>query len=418
MQSRTTRGRILSRRLALLTQQYPPEPAAAGLLAADLARGLVEQGLQVTVYTAQPSYSVRTRRDRSEIEDGVKIRRVVSMRGDRHRAISRLLSAGSFCLSVLGRLLFSRRSSLLVLSNPPMLFWVAWVLNRLRGFPYTLLIHDVYPDVAIRLGVLSEKGIAARLWRALNRCAYEHARAIIVLGERMRETLAEHPGVDREKLVVIHNWADPSWIHPLEKGENPFVHEQGLSEKLVVLYSGNMGRHHDLETLIEAADRCREMPDVLFLFIGDGAKKGALMARARERELGNVRFLPYQPLDRLPYTIPAADIGVVTLERGVESLCVPSKLYTYLAAGAATLGLVGQGSEVADVIEEFDCGFRVDQMDVASVVEAIERWASQPDLLEYHKRNARRALEERFTRSQALKRYTEVLIPLHKDGCR
>jgi glycosyltransferase involved in cell wall biosynthesis len=294
-----------------------------------------------------------------------------------------------------------------------MLFWVAWVLNRMRGFPYTLLIHDVYPDVAIRLGILSEKGIAARLWRLLNRCAYKRARAIIVLSERMREALAEHPGVDREKLVVIHNWVDPAWIHPLDKGENPFVHEQGLSEKLVVLYSGNMGRHHDLETLIEAADRCRERPDVLFLFIGDGAKKGALVARARERGLDNVRFLPYQPLDRLPYTIPAADIGVVTLERGVEGLCVPSKLYTYLAAGVAILGLVARGSEVDDTIGEFDCGFRVDQMDVTSVVEALERWASQPALLKRHKRNARRALEERYTRSQALQRYIEVLSLTH-----
>lgn len=413
MQSRTTRELILSRRLALLTQQYIPEPAASGQLVADLAKGLVEQGLQVTVYTAQPSYSVRTRRDRNEIEDGVQVRRVISVRADRHRTMSRLLSAGSFCLSVLGRLAFSRRSSLLVFSNPPMLFWVAWVLNRIRGFPYTLVIHDVYPDVAIRLGFLSEKGIAARLWRLLNRCAYKHARAIIVLSERMREVLAEHPGVNREKLVVIHNWADPSWIRPLDKGENPFVHEQGLSEKLVVLYSGNMGRHHDLETLIEAADRCRERPEVLFLFIGDGAKKGALMARAKERGLGNVRFLLYQPLDRLPYTIPAADIGVVTLERGVEELSVPSKLYAYLAAGVAILGVVGQDSTVADVIEEFDCGFRVDQMDVTSVVEALERWASQPALLDRHKRNARRALEERFTRSQALRRYIEAMSLTH-----
>ena len=73
------------------------------------------------------------------------------------------------------------------------------------------------------------------------------------------------------------------------------------------------------------------------------------------------------------------------------------------------LGLVGRGSAVADVIEEFDCGFRVDQMDVTSAVEALERWASQPDLLERHRRNARRALEERFTRAQALRRYIEVL---------
>lgn len=400
---------LTSRRIALLTQHYPPEPAATGQLAADLARGLADRKVSVTVYTAQPSYGGRARHERSRLVDGVYVQRVFSFRGNRHHMSTRLLSAGSYCLSVFWRLLFARRSTLVVLSNPPILPWAAWAISVVRRFPYMLVVHDVYPDAAIRLDVLSERGFPTRVWRFLNRLTYGRAAAIVVLGERMREVVAEQPGVDSRKLSVVHNWADPLWIRPLEKGDNPFVREHDLLGKLVVLYAGNMGRHHDLETILETAERCRDEPNIVFLFVGDGAKKASLMAGARERGLGNVEFLPYEPREQLPYMIPAADIGVVSLERGLEGLCVPSKLYTYLAAGVAILGLVGPGSEVAQVLEEYECGFRVDQTDITASVAAVRQWANDPATLERHQRNARSALEMAFSRGEALRRYREIL---------
>ncbi|MFC2106173.1 glycosyltransferase family 4 protein [Candidatus Bipolaricaulota bacterium] len=395
-----------------MTQHYRPETAATGQLLTDLSTGLAREGFRVTVYAAQPSYGTRVRQPRREVRDDVHIRRVFSTRLGRHRAVFRLADAGTFCVSLIFRLLFMRRMPLLIVSNPPFLMWVGWMLSLLRGYPYTLLIHDVYPDVAIRLGVVAENGVAVQLWRWLNEKAYRRSKRIITLGERMEERLAQHRGVAQEKMRVIHNWADSCFIRPLPKCENPFVQEQGLSGKLVVLYSGNMGRSHDLETLVEAANRLRDNREILFLFIGDGAKKGKLVDRARELDLPNVRFLPYQPVDRLPYTIPTGDIGVVTLEQGTEGLSVPSKLYTYLAAGSAVLALLGEGSEVADIVEQFDCGVRVTQGDVEGVVRSLERWCEDRCLLDGQKANARECLMEMFTRQRAIKQYVELLEDL------
>ena len=212
-----------------------------------------------------------------------------------------------------------------------------------------------------------------------------------------------------EKVHVIHNWADPSFIRPLARCENPFVREQGLSGKLVVLYAGNMGRFHDLETLLEAAVRLEAREEVVFLFIGGGAKKKRLISYASQKHLKNIQFLPYQPADDLPRTITAGDVGVVSLERGTEGLCVPSKLYTYMAGGLAILALTGPESEVADIVERHECGARASQGDVDRVVSLLELWLEDPELLEEHKSRSRQCLVDEFARGHAVRRYADLL---------
>jgi len=225
----------------------------------------------------------------------------------------------------------------------------------------------------------------------------------------MRQVVEQRIENSATPVEVIHNWADGQFIVPRSKEENWFAQKYGLVGKTVVLYSGNMGLFHDLETIIEAADRLQGLEDLVFLFIGGGGKKEKLVQMAKQRGLKNVKFLPYQPRDHLPYSLTAGDIGVVTLERGVEGFCVPSKLYSYLAAGQAILALVGKDSEVADIIEKFECGIRIDQGDIEGVVNALARWRNDLSLLERMKRNARNCFEQHFTKDQAIARYHEIL---------
>lgn len=399
----------MAREIKILTQHYHPETAATAQLLTDLADGLQERGFEVSVCTVQPSYGVREDLPRREIANGVLVRRVFSTRLGRYRVVLRLVDAGTFCASVVCRLLLARRTHLLIVSNPPFLMWVGWLLSVLRRYRYTLLVHDVYPDVAVRLGFLEEHGLVVWGWRVLNRLAYRRAQRIIALGERMRDQLLLQAGVESEKLAVIHNWAKPTAIRPRPKDENPFAQEQMITDKLVVLYSGNMGRFHDLETIIEAAERLRDRKDIVFLFIGDGAKREKLVAQAKELALDNVRFLPYQPVDRLALTIPSGDIGVVTLESGTEGLCVPSKLYSYLSGGIAILALLGEGSEVADIVDRWDCGVRVAQGDVSGVVRCIDRWDKDREFLKRQGMNARKCLESQFAMARAVDQYAELL---------
>jgi len=403
----------VAERLVLLTQYFYPEMAATAQLLTDLAVELTKRNMAIAAYAAQPTYHYRDRLSSREIYQGVHIRRLFSTRFGKRSQFGRLADGLSFCLAVFFCLSFSRdRAPLLIVSNPPFLGWVGWLAGVLLRRKYVLLVHDVYPDVAIRLGYLKERGLVARIWRALNRRMYSRAAAVIVLGERVKQVVEQHIENSATPVEVIHNWADGQFIMPRCKEENWFAQEHGLTGKTVVLYSGNLGLFHDLETLIEAAERLKMRDDIVFLFIGEGGKKEKLMQMAQERGLENVKFLPYQPREYLPYSLTAGDISVVTLERGTEGLCTPSKLYAYLAAGQAILALVGENSEIADILEECGCGLRVDQGDITGAVDALKRWLNEPALLEKMKASARRCFERRFTLEQAVDRYYEILSRL------
>jgi glycosyltransferase involved in cell wall biosynthesis len=284
------------------------------------------------------------------------------------------------------------------------------MVRVLRRRKYVVLVHDVYPNVAVKLGYVKEGGIIAAVWGALNRIAYRQASAVIVLGSGMQHEVEKEIGERGPPVHIIHNWADGELLVPRSKGDNWFAARYKMQEKLVLLYSGNIGLAHDMETIIEATACLREYSSQLrVLFIGEGAKKAKLMSLVEQRGLTNVHFLPPVPYEQLPYSIAAGDIGLVTLEKGLEGLCEPSKVYGYLAVGLAILGLTGELSEVAEIIQRHECGYRVDQGDVEGVVKALIRWLDNPAELQQMKTNARRCFQKYYEKRHAIAKYLEVL---------
>lgn len=395
--------------ITILSQFFYPDTASTSQLLTELAVDLEQDGLEVSAYTAQPSYHRRKKCPGKETYRGVRIYRLFSTQFSKDRLPGRLLNGLTFSATVLARLLFSRRRHvLLVTTNPPFIPWVAWLIQLLRRHKYIVLVYDVYPDVAVRLGYMGEGSLVARVWKWLNRRAYGRASAVIVLGEQMRRVI-ESSSAQLPPVHVIHSWADGSQIRPVAKKLNPFVKRHGLEEKLVVLYSGNLGQAHELETLVEAAERLKDLHELVILFIGEGAKKAKLMAIVEEHHLSNVLFLPPVPYEELPYSLTAGDVGVVTLERGVEGLCEPSKLYGYLAAGLAILALVGENSEVAAIVKKHRCGYRLDQGDVDGFVKMMRHWLANREELEEMKRRARECFERYYDRRIAVAKYLDII---------
>ncbi len=399
-------------KVILVGQYFHPEFSGTAQVLTDLAIGLGSRGMDVEVITGQPTYQRSSWLPHREQYAGVDIERLPLPYLGRTTIAGRAASAFLFLLISLLRLIFSRTPSiLLIVTNPPILPLAGWVLKKLRRQKYVCLVQDLYPDIPVRLGYLTDGSLVTRLWEKMNERVYRDADVIVVLGTRMAERMREKlkfPSNGRH-LAVIHNWADPDFIVPLNKEDNWFSREQGLTGKLVVQYSGNIGLFHDVETILEAAKRMRSEERILFLFIGAGGKQQKVSEFIRLWDLRNVRMLPYQPWEYLPYSLTCGDISAVTLTKGLEGLCVPGKLYTSLAAGQAILAVVGQHCEVAEIIEECGCGFRVDQGDVEGAVEALKRWSREPQLLAQMKRNARRCFEERFTRTKAVQEYYFIL---------
>jgi len=398
----------------LLSEYFHPEPASTAQLMSQLAVGLQERDFSVEAYTAQPTYQGQARKKlpAEESHRGVDIHRISATQFDKSRFPLRVLNWLTYCVPLLFRLLFAPGRSPrinLIVSTPPVLPFVGWLLYWFRGEPFVVIEYDVYPDIAIRLGVVSEGSPVARIWDALNRFVLRRAAGIVALDDNMKELLEEKLGSKRAGSIrVIPNWEDPDFIKPVDKRENDFARRHGYDETLTLLYSGNHGLHHDLETVVEAADLLGDRP-VRFVFIGEGAKKTQLRERVEAKGLSNVDFHPYQPLERLPETLTCADVSIVSEDGRLRGVCVSCKIYSSLAAGQALLGISSPGSEIDRVISASGAGYSIRAGRPREFAEHVEHWLEDPEELLDMGIRARDYFLKHYTLRHGVDRYASFL---------
>jgi colanic acid biosynthesis glycosyl transferase WcaI len=219
----------------------------------------------------------------------------------------------------------------------------------------------------------------------------------------MKRRLVEGKGASPERITVIHNWADSGLLSPGPK-DNPFSREHGLHDRFVVLHAGNIGLSQNLDSVLDVASELRE---ITFLFIGDGVRKKPLEEESVRRGLGNVRFLPYQPRERMRDSYATADVFLVSLKRGLAGYIVPSKLYGILAAGRPYVAAVEDDSEVASITRELECGILVAPGDVGGMAHEIARLHRDRDLARKLGENARRA-SAHFERRKQVRAYHDL----------
>lgn len=405
--------------LTVVTRYFHPDVAGSAIRLTELATGLADRGRDVDVITAQPSYSSldrgRSKRPTTEEHEGVRIRRVRSTRFDKNHGMRyRVCNQLIFFLAALVALLRSGEDRVLFSTNPPFLPVMGGLLSALRGTEYVLLIHDLHPEFAARLGFLSRLNPAFWIWEWCNAWSYANAETVIVLDEKMAETARSKYG-DGIDVTVIHNWEDGDEIVPQSKADNEFAREHALLDDLVVLYSGNIGAMHDLESVVLAMDEFKNEA-LTALFIGEGEAKAGLQRLVEERGLSNVEFLPYQPMDRLPDSLTCGDVALVTSEKGTSGVCVSGKFYTALASGQAILAIAPRDSTIGRVVKETDCGIRVDPGSPDAVAAALEHWISHPGEVDEMGERARTVFEERFSREHAVDRYDELLRELDAEA--
>ncbi|HSM80177.1 MAG TPA: glycosyltransferase family 4 protein, partial [Nodosilinea sp.] len=252
-----------------MTQFFPPDYAPTGQLMAELAQSLSRQGLKVQVFAGQPGYAYDLPlAPQHEVVQGVTVRRTRTSRLWPRRIRGRAVGGILYCLRSLVKLLHpARRGDLvLVTTEPPYLPVLAYLLHCLFKQPYLCVVYDLYPEVAVALSVVPASHGLVRLWSWLNRRTWRQAEAIVVLSQTMKQRIVAQCPEVADKVSVIHNWADPGLISPRPKGDNWFARQHQLT-RFTVLYSGNMGRCHDLDTIMAAAQDLRHDP-VQFVFVG------------------------------------------------------------------------------------------------------------------------------------------------------
>lgn len=397
--------------VSIITQFYPPDYAATGQLIEELAVQLSQQGMRVHVFTGQPGYAFNQEAapavERSEFRL-IKRSRTSQLWPQRIRgkAVNGLL----FCLrSAFHLLKASGRGDVLLLTTaPPFLPIIGYLANLLFGLPYVCLLYDLYPDIAVELNVIQPNHWLAKAWRSLNKRIWRRADALIVLSSTMKDRVVAHCPEVTDKISVIHNWSNPEWIVPIPKRRNWFALKHDLVTPFTVLYSGNMGRCHDMDTIMEAAEQLKDQP-IVFVFIGGGAKRKICMERAQALGLQNCRFLPYQEKQSLPHSLTACDLSLLSVSVGMEGLVAPSKFYPSLAAGRPVAAICEQHSYLRQIISHARCGASFDNGDSKALAEFIRFLAADHKLAAQMGNAGRSYLLSHFTPELIAQQYADVL---------
>lgn len=410
----------LNSRLSVLivTQFYPPDYAATGQLIAELAPRLGCLGLEMNVFTGQPGYAFdRDSAPKREIHKQVRVQRSRTSRLWPMRIRGRAINSLLFCFRAALHLLKRGRQYdlLIVTSEPPYLPVLGYLARRVLGIAYVCVLYDLYPDVAVALDVLKPKHPLVRLWDRLNRSIWTRAQSIVVLSSSMRgRVVAKVPQVS-DRISIIPSWADQRLIQPLAKEDNWFAQEQGLVQSFTVQYSGNLGRCHDMDTILSAAELLKNAP-IQFVFIGKGAQLTACQARTHQRGLTNCRFLPYQDKAVLPYSLTACDLSLVSISPGLEGLVAPSKLYGILAAGRPVAAVCESHSYLHGVLGSAQCGRVFANGDAQGLADYIHYLADNPEIAQQLGASGRRYLLENYTLEHISRQYWRVLTEAHPQS--
>jgi colanic acid biosynthesis glycosyl transferase WcaI len=399
-------------RVLFVNRYYAPDLSATSQMLTDLAEGLARSGVEVGVICSRQLYEDPAAvLPSQEVLRGVRVWRVRTARFGRARLAGRTLDYASFYLSAGLALLEHARDCdvLVVMTDPPLLSLLGTFVAQRRRVACINWLQDLFPEIAARLAVSPlpralESALAA--WRDRSLRA---ADANVVLGTRMRDHLADR-GVPGERLSVGENWADGNDIVRLPAASSALRRRLGPGATFVAAYSGNLGRAHDMQTLLAAARTLRADPDMLFLLVGGGSNMRLLESAARREQLHHMRFLPYQPRAQLADSLAAGDVHLVTLLPQLEGLIVPSKLYGILAAGRPLIFIGDPDGELAQLINEWQIGVTVACGEGEQLCCALRRLRDDAAGRERMGERARALFEKRFTLAQALERWRSLLM--------
>ncbi|MFO0827684.1 MAG: glycosyltransferase family 4 protein [Phycisphaerales bacterium] len=363
-------------RITFLNQTFYPDVAATAQHAHDLARHLAAAGHEVSAVTSRSLYGTKgATLPRCETVDGIRVHRVGQSLFGKAGIVARMIDFALFYVAALLKLLTLPKQDVIVcLTTPPFITLAGLIVRMLRGGKTVYWVMDMYPDLPIACGVLRPTHPVAWIGERLDRYCVRHVDAAVVLGRCMRDRVLAK-GAKPERVHLIGVWSDQDELAARTDAPNAFRSEWGIDDRLLVMYSGNFGLGHDIETFLAAARELRNNDRVRFAFVGGGKRKAEVDASVREHGLANCILAPYQPRARLAELLDAGDVHLISLKVGVEGIMVPSKYYGVLGVGKPAIFIGDAKSEIARCIREDDCGTVIAPGDSASLVAAIEAYA-------------------------------------------
>ena len=401
-------------KVTLVSQFFSPDYAATGQLLNQLTILLAKKNIFFRILTGVPSYAFNPKKSK-ENKQNLFNRKIVrfsnpfkNRKGLRWRIITSLLYSIKVFFALLNKK--NREGLIIFTSEPPLLSFFIFLIHFFFRVPYIYLIYDLYPDTIINLKILDEKNPITKAWFILNKYCLYNSKNIILLSELIKEKCILNYGDNlKNKIKIIPSWANINKIKPLIKDKNKFIKKYNLGGKFIILYSGNQGRMHDLKTIIYSANNLKKDKDILFLFIGNGPLNKEIREMEKSLGLQNIRFLPYQPFEKLPQSLTSADIALVSTSKKATYLVAPSKLYGHLAAGTPIALISSENSHIKEIIEENNCGKWFNNGDFISLSEWIVNLKNDSNLRKKISNSARKLSEKISNPNDIANKYYKVI---------
>jgi putative colanic acid biosynthesis glycosyltransferase WcaI len=362
-------------RVMIFGALYEPDLGPSAPLFTLLCENLVLLGHDVTMITFAPrGPSGRVLAEyqgkllSKSKENGVNLIRVTQPYFDRSKLPLRMLQNIYFQLgATLAGL--GQQYDVVMAASSSLTAWLPFAsMVVLPRKPAIYSVYDVYPKVGIALGVF-RNNLVIRLVSSMERFCLKNATVVRIISDSFRPDLRAL-GVPDKKMVLIYDWVDTDLVHPLPR-DNAFAREQNLTDQFVVLYAGNLGLSQGLKYVLTAAETLFNHKEVTFVFVGDGANRESLVTEAEQRHLTNVKFIPFQPRQRLPEIMATADVSLISLQRGIGFSSMPSKTFSILASGRPVVACIDEGSETWHLISRAEAGLCVPPENPSALAEAI-----------------------------------------------
>lgn len=405
--------------LRIVSQPFYPEMVSSGQALTELAEELTSYGLRIKVIAAQPTILENSEIVPKKIDyKGIHIVRTWSTRFPKLSFLGKFINLITFFITASFDILFKdRKVPLLLVTNPPYMAMIGWFNNILNGTKYGVLLFDIMPEQAELLNMVKPGGMLSKIWRKLNKLCYIRASYAVVLSKDMFEGAISNADLSgtkyeeecRNKTHIIHVWSDDRVIKPKSKAESLIAKELNVLDKIVIQYSGNHGRFHDIESILDIALSFSKDPDIIFQFIGEGFKKKNVINFKEQNKLNNIYTNTYVPKESLRDSLAMADIGVIAQLPLQERVCYPSKLLGIMSSGRPVLAICSPKSDMAKMIIDNDMGYVIENGDTAGAINIIKSFKKDPAVLLKKGDNAFRYLNSNFTLRSAAEMYYNLI---------
>jgi len=396
-------------KLVIVSEFFYPYKTSTQKILTELAEDFVEYGLEVDVLTTKNAYREEKQKlSKYESYRGMNIKRIFSTSGNRDNKVFRIINYATFLSSLFINLLFKNDyNKILFVSNPPLAPYIGYLIKKLKGKEYVYLVHDVYPDVAEKLGVIKKTGFIYKLMDKINNKIYLNASKVIVLGRDMKKVII-NKGIEEEKVKIITNWADKNNNFETKVSEG-FYKRYNMDNKFNILYTGNISRVHAVDTIIDVARLLKDETDIKFTFVGDGNRRNYIAELRNKEELNNIDLNNYVFGEEYNNLLNCADMFITTLQKGVEGLGVPSKTYTYMSVAKPIIAIMSKESEIGNLVNENNLGKQFEGNEAREIARYIKQLKNNSNDYEKITDNVRKYFNDNYERKIVTKKfYNEI----------